>query len=460
MQRLFGDNKSETTLNSIRIMKRIAYNDLISWKNNINRKPLVLQGARQVGKTYLVREFGKREYKNLHYLNFEQDAKLSSLFDSSLTPESIINNISLYFGVKIIAEGALIFFDEVQIAPRVITSLKYFQEQAPEYHIIAAGSLLGVSMGKASGFPVGKVNFMTLFPMSFKEYLIDIGEDLFLESLNSLEKPAPFPDIIHNKMLSHLKMYLFLGGMPEVIKEYGQNRDIQSVRSIQTDILNAYERDFSKYTDKNQAIKTSEFWNSIPGQLARENKKFKYQDIKKTARSNMYEQTIEWLRKSGLVHLAYNVETPKIPLSGYADFSKFKVYMHDVGLLAAKLNISSDQIVMPDALFREFNGAFIENFIAQELASSGKNQLYYWTSRSDAEVDFLLESNQKIFPLEVKSGTSRNTKSLQSYASKYSPDKVFRTSPRNLIQSDNFINLPLYAVNLLERFSWNRKIKV
>ncbi|MFC2080290.1 ATP-binding protein [Bacteroidota bacterium] len=430
-------------------MKRIAYNDLISWKNNINRKPLVLQGARQVGKTYLVKEFGKREYKNLYYLNFEQDSNLASLFGSSLNPEVIINNINLYFGIKIIAKDTLLFFDEIQIAPRVLTSLKYFKEQAPDFHIIAAGSLLGVSIGKESSFPVGMVNFLTLYPMTFSEYLTEFGEDLFIECLSSLKIPAPFPDGIHNKMLTHLKMYLFLGGMPEVIKDYSQNKNIVSVRRIQTDILNAYEKDFSKYTDKNQAIKTSDFWNSIPNQLARENKKFKYQDIKKTARSNMYEQTIEWLRKSGLVHLAYNVEAPKIPLSGYADFSKFKVYMHDVGLLAAKLNISSDQIVMPDALFREFNGAFIENFIAQELAT-GRNQLFYWTSRSDAEIDFLVESNQKIFPLEVKSGTSRNTKSLQSYASKNNPDKMFRTSPRNLIQSGNFVNIPLYAIQLLK----------
>jgi len=432
------------------MMKRTAYNDLISWKNSKNRKPLVLQGARQVGKTYLVKEFGKREYKNLYYLNFEQDLNLASLFASSLNPEDIINNINLYFGTKITTKDTLLFFDEIQIAPRVLTSLKYFKEQAPEFHIIAAGSLLGVSIGKESSFPVGMVNFLTLYPMSFSEYLIEVGEDFFLESLSSIETLSPFPDGIHNKMLSHLKMYLFLGGMPEVIKDYRQNKNIVSVRSIQTEILNAYEKDFSKYTERNQAIKTSEFWNSIPNQLAKENKKFKYKDIKRTARSNMYEQTIEWLRKAGLVHLVYNVETPKLPLSAYADYSKFKVYMHDTGLLAAKLNISSDQIVLPDALFREFNGAFIENFIAQELASSGRNNLFYWTSRSDAEIDFLIESSQKIYPLEVKSGTSRNTKSLQSYATKNKPDRLIRTSPRNLIQSGSFINIPLYAIKLLK----------
>lgn len=250
-------------------------------------------------------------------------------------------------------------------------------------------------------------------------------------------------------MLYHLKLYLFLGGMPEVINDYIENRDIAKARSIQKDILAAYERDFSKYTEKNQALKTSEFWNSIPRQLTKENKKFKYRDIKKTARANMYEQTIEWLRKAGLILVAYNLESPKIPLSSYADFSKFKIYMNDVGLLAAKLNITSDQILLPDALFREFNGAFIENFIAQELASSGNRPLFYWTSRSDAEVDFLFESGNKIYPLEVKSGTSRNTKSLQSYALKYDPEKILRTSPRNLIQSGKFINFPLYATGLV-----------
>lgn len=430
-------------------MKRSAYKELINWKNNADRKPLVLQGARQVGKTYLVNEFSKQEYKHHYYLNFEQDPSLSTLFDFSLNPENLINNISLYIGEKIKSDDTLLFFDEIQIAPRVLTSLKYFQEQAPEFHVIAAGSLLGISIGKENSFPVGKVNFLTLFPMSFTEYLLEIGEELFIERLNSMDKLVPFPEAIHEKMLSHLKMYLFLGGMPEVIKDYVDNKDIKKVRSIQIEIINAYERDFSKYTERKQAIKTSEFWNSIPRQLARENKKFKYKDIKKGARTNMYEQTIEWLRKAGLVHIAYNVEAPKTPMSAYADFSKFKIYMHDVGLLAAMLNISSDQIVLPDSLFKEFNGAFIENFIAQELASARKEQLFYWTSRSDAEVDFILESNQNIFPLEVKSGTSRNTKSLQSYASKYNPNMVFRTSPRNLIQSDKFVNIPLYAIKLL-----------
>lgn len=430
-------------------MKRIAYQKLLNWKQSKSRKPLILQGARQVGKTFLINEFGRNEYKNLYYLNFEQDRNLATLFDSSLSPDRIINDISLYIGEKIVSKDSLLFFDEIQIAPRVLTSLKYFQEEAPDFDVIAAGSLLGVSVGTNDNFPVGKVNFLSLFPMSFSEYLMAAGEELFIEKLNSMEDIAPFQEAIHEKMLYHLKLYLFLGGMPEVINDFIENRDIAKARSIQIDILAAYERDFSKYTEKNQALKTSEFWNSIPRQLAKENKKFKYRDIKKTARSNMYEHTNEWLRKAGLVLVAYNLESPKIPLSAYADFSKFKIYMHDVGLLAAKLNITSDQILLPDALFREFNGAFIENFIAQELASAGYNQLFYWTSKSDAEVDFLIESENKIYPLEVKSGTSRNTKSLQSYALKYDPEKILRTSPRNLIQSGKYINVPLYATGLL-----------
>jgi uncharacterized protein len=436
-------------------MQRHAYKELTIWKNSAHRKPLIIQGARQVGKTYLVREFGNTEYENLHYFNFEQDKNLFSIFDASLDPERIITSLSLYIGKKIEPENSLIFFDEIQAAPSVLTSLKYFQEDAPEYGIIAAGSLLGVSIGKETGFPVGKVNFLSLYPMSFSEYLMAAGEDLFLEELDLKDDIRPFPEAIHNKMMDHLKLYLFLGGMPEVINSYMETRDIANVRKLQSDILKAYERDFSKYADKGQAIKNSEFWNSIPNQLAKENKKFKYKDIKKNARSSMYDQTIEWLRKAGMINIAYNLETIKMPLSAYADFSKFKVYMHDVGLLAAKLNINSDQIVAPDALFKGFNGVFIENFTAQELVAAGSEQLYYWTSRSDAEVDFILNIGNRVYPLEVKSGTSRNTKSLQSYASKYHPENIIRISPRNLIQSDNFINIPLYATKLIGRLLGN-----
>jgi hypothetical protein len=434
-------------------MKRSAYKQLVEWKNSANRKPLIVQGARQVGKTYLINEFGNTEYFNFIYLNFEQDPKLQSLFSSGLIPETIINNISLYIGEKITFDNTLLFFDEIQIAPQVLTSLKYFQEQAPEFHIIAAGSLLGVSIGKGSSFPVGKVNFLTIFPMSFMEYMTAIGEELLVEKLSTITIPEQLPDAIHEKSLNHFRLFLFLGGMPEVIQNYLNNKDIESARNIQKEILEAYKNDFSKYTEKNQAIKVSEFWNSIPRQLAKENKKFKYNDIRKGARASSFEQSIEWLRKAGLINVVYNISTPKKPLSAYADYSKFKVYIHDVGLLAALLDISSGIIISPTDLFTEFNGAFIESFVAQELRFYENEQLHYWTSKSDAEVDFIIQSDREIFPVEVKSGLNRNIKSLRSYSIKYNAKIIFRLSPRNLTQDNDFINIPLYAVNILHNYT-------
>lgn len=427
-------------------MKRTLYKKLLVWKNNKNRKPLLLQGARQVGKTYLINQFGNNEYSNYIYLNFEENPNLVTLFKDELSPEKIINNISLFIGRKIISKDTLLFFDEIQTVQEVLTSLKYFCEQAPEYHVIAAGSLLGVSIGKKNSFPVGKVNFMKLYPMSFIEYLTAFGDELLAENLINISTIEALPEVLHNKLLKHLKNYLYLGGMPEVLQNYLDNRDIVTVRKIQNEILEAFNRDFSKYTDKTQAIKTSELWHSIPRQLAKENKKFKYSDIRKNSRATMFGQSIEWLKKAGLINLAYNISVPKLPLSGYADFLKFKIYLLDTGLLGAMLNLSSRIIVEPGKLFSEYNGAFIENFVAAELIASGNEELYYWTSKSDAEVDFIIQKENNIYPIEVKSGTSRNLKSLRSYDKKYKPKFIFRTSPRNFMQSENFINIPLYSV--------------
>ena len=427
-------------------MKRTLYKKLLVWKNNKNRKPLLLQGARQVGKTYLINQFGNNEYSNYIYLNFEENPNLVTLFKDELSPEKIINNISLFIGRKIISKDTLLFFDEIQTVQEVLTSLKYFCEQAPEYHVIAAGSLLGVSIGKKNSFPVGKVNFMKLYPMSFIEYLTAFGDELLAENLININTIEALPEVLHNKLLKHLKNYLYLGGMPEVLQNYLDNRDIVTVRKIQNEILEAFNRDFSKYTDKTQAIKTSELWHSIPRQLAKENKKFKYSDIRKNSRATMFGQSIEWLKKAGLINLVYNISAPKLPLSGYADFLKFKIYLLDTGLLGAMLNLSSRIIVEPGKFFSEYNGAFIENFVAAELIASGNEELYYWTSKSDAEVDFIIQKENNIYPIEVKSGTSRNLKSLRSYDEKYKPKLIFRTSPRNFMQSENFINIPLYSV--------------
>jgi predicted AAA+ superfamily ATPase len=282
--------------------------------------------------------------------------------------------------------------------------------------------------------------------LSFSEYIAEFESELLNEKLNDLNEIKPFSEIIHGKLYKALKQYLFLGGMPEVLSQFKKNKDIAEVRKIQKDLLKSYEHDFAKYTTKSQAIKTSELWNSIPFQLAKENKKFKYGDVKHKARASHYEQTIDWLRNAGLINIVTQISTPKIPLSAYSDNTKFKIYLFDVGILGAMLNISSDIILKPTALFEDFNGAFIENFVASELRSSDFKNLNYWTSRGEAEVDFIISHNDVVFPLEVKSGTSRNLKSLRSYEAKYKPKYILRTSPRNMLLDNEFFNIPLYII--------------
>ena len=387
--------------------------------------------------------FGKKEYKNYIYLNFEQTPNLNTLFINELSPQKIINNIGLLLGKKVTADNTLICFDEIQNCQEALTSLKYFQEHAPEFHIIAAGSLLGVSLGKTSSFPVGKVNFLTLYPLSFAEYLEAIGKNLLAEKLTILET---LPDILHEKLLEHLKMHFFLGGMPEVVSDYIQNQDIKEARKIQNDILKAYQRDFSKYSDSSQALKVSEIWQSVPFQLAKENKKFMYNDVKTNARASAYQQSIDWLKNAGLIHIVYQIRAAKLPISGYADYSKFKVYILDTGLLGALLNLTSDIILKPTELFLEYNGAFVENYTFLELLKTIEQDIFYWSSEREAEVDFVFQWENDIYPLEVKSGTNRNTKSLRSYADKYQPKLLLRASPRNFIKSEEFINIPLYGL--------------
>jgi predicted AAA+ superfamily ATPase len=294
--------------------------------------------------------------------------------------------------------------------------------------------------------------------MSFEEYLIAFGGDILVDYLNSKSKIDKYPIVLHDKFNDEFKRFLFLGGMPEVLYRYRMNSDIAEVRKIQKDLLKAYERDFAKYTSKSQAIKTSELWGSIPHQLAKENKKFKYGEVRNKARAVHYEQTIEWLKSAGLIHIAKQISTPKIPLSGYADSSKFKIYLLDTGLLGALLNVPSDVILRPNSLFIDYNGAFIENFVAIELINSGVEELFYWTSRGIAEVDFIIRHNDNIYPLEVKSGTSKTLKSLRSYEQKYHPSFIFRTSPRNLVKDKEFVNIPLYIISRYSKvMDWTEK---
>lgn len=434
-------------------MERALYKQLLAWKSQADRKPLLLQGARQVGKTYLLKEFAKREYSDCAYFNFEQNPELGTLFDSSLNPAILIESLSAFIGRKIEPRSTLIFFDEIQVFSRAITSLKYFCEQAPEYHVVSAGSLLGVSVGKTTSFPVGKVNFMTLYPMSFLEYLAAMEENMLLKLIEEKKPSEPLPEVLHEKLTRLFKYYLFIGGMPEAVQNYIMHKDIKNVRRIQKDILNAYERDFSKYSLPSEAIRVSEVWRSIPVQLARENKKFEYSDVQKGGRASRFETAIEWLRKAGLIYAAKNIKTPKLPLTGYVDHGKFKIYMLDSGLLGAMLDAPSQVIILEDKLFSEYNGAFTENYVAGELiAASGSDEIFYWTSKSEAEVDFILSIDGNILPLEVKSGLSRRTKSLRIYADKYFPPKVFRTSPRNFTEDGDLVNIPLYAISQLPKF--------
>jgi len=433
------------------IVKRTLYKKLLKWKSKKNRKPLLLQGARQVGKTFLLEEFGNREYDDLAYFNFEKTKELHSLFESSLEPTHLLELLGAFRGKKIVSESTLIFFDEIQACPNALTSLKYFCEEVPKQHIVTAGSLLGVSVGKSSSFPVGKIDFMTLYPMTFFEYLEAAHEELLIEQIRKNSNYVSIPDILHNKLNELYKFYLFLGGMPEVISCYLSNKDVEEVRHIQKDILNAYSRDFSKYTTPSEAIRISEIWHSIPAQLAKENKKFKYNEVVKGGRASRFESSIEWLKKTGLIHLAYNIKVPKLPLNGYADHSKFKIYLLDTGLLGAMLSLESKIITSKNLLFTEYNGAFVENYVARELAAQGVDELFYWTSKSEAEVDFILYLNGNIVPLEVKSGMSKRTKSLRSYEEKYRPSSLYRTSPRNFTKDHNLVNIPLYAISELRK---------
>ncbi len=427
-------------------MNRSIYTRLLKWKSSVNRKPLLIQGARQVGKTFIVKEFGENEYQDFVHLNFERDPDLKLLFQGKINPLRIIEEIGFYANRKIQPKETLIFFDEIQECEEAITSLKYFHEEAAEYQIIAAGSLLGVAVGKSRSFPVGKVNFMTMYPMSFGEFLWAYNENLLFDRILKNTDFESFPKVIHEKLIDYLKIYLFVGGMPEVLDNYIRNKDINSARKIQNEIIKAFQNDFSKYSTSSEAVKIREVWQSIPFQLAKENKKFKYNDVRKKARASHFESSIEWLNQAGLIYITYNISAPKLPISGYADRSKFKIYLLDTGLLGALLDVSPQIIIQPNQLFKEFNGAFIENFVASELSDFLNRELYYWSSKGAAEVDFIISKNKNILPVEVKSGTSRNLKSLQVYAEKYAPDLLIRASPRNYHSKENFRNLPLYAI--------------
>ena len=425
-------------------MKRDLSQQLANWRHSSKRKPLVLKGARQVGKTYILQQFGAKEYKDVAYFNFEEDPDLRGFFNGRLDPHKIIQTLSIYREKKILPDKALIIFDEVQNSPETLTSLKYFCEKAPEYHIAAAGSLLGVKVGQSAPFPVGKVNFLDLYPMSFAEFLDAIGKSALRNYIEETDI-SPIPISFHTELIDLLKMYNFIGGMPEAVKQYTEDQDLHMVRQIQDEILESYTLDFSKYTTKTEAIRLAATWASIPRQLARENKKFIYSEIARNARAREYSESIQWLVDAGLVIKVQNTHTPKLPLAAYSE-EPFKLYLLDVGLLGAMIQISQRTIVQGNSLFAEYNGSFVENYAAQELIAHGHKELYYWTSKRQAEVDFVIALGDQVLPLEIKAGSSKQKKSLRVYGDKYKPIILSRSTLMNFKQDGGIRNYPLYGL--------------
>jgi len=431
-------------------MKRNIIKKLVAWKNSGLRRPMILYGARQTGKTWLLKEFGKLEYKQTVYLNFDEDSELGAYFGQNLNTERIIAALESHFEVKITPEDTLLIFDEIQECQRAKDSLKYFSENAPQYHIAAAGSFLGVASGK---FPVGQVDSFTLYPMSFYEFLEATGHSLLLENINELN---PALEDMHNLLTDMLKTYLYVGGMPAAVKVFAQTKDLASVRETQNMILTDYKNDFSKHIAPSDIPKVRMLWDSIPAHLAREKKKFIYKDIKTSGRSSEFENAMDWLVNTGLVYKIQRTLNPKLPLSRDQDREAFKLFMLDVGLLCAKTNIDlSSFYISEPKIFADFHGALTEQYVCQELKCSTSNPVFYWgRDRGAAEIDFITQYKNEVVPIEVKSGKNTQAKSLKVYMGEYKPKIAVRTSLCNIAKSgaaDVLREIPLYVIGSFER---------
>ena len=421
---------------------------LLDWKKSKQRKPLILKGARQVGKTYILKQFGKENYDGVAYFNFDHDEDLYNLFKNTKDPKRILEQLSFIYGKAILPEKTLIFFDEIQECPNALNSLKYFQEEANEYHIVCAGSLLGIRLSHTS-FPVGKVEFLNMYPMSFSEFLIADNSANLVEYMNSIEKIENISDIFFNMLEEKLKAYFIVGGMPEVVSSWVEEKNIERVNNIQEDILRSYESDFSKHTKNSEANKISIIWNSIPSQLAKENKKFLYHVAKEGARAREYEDALNWLNDANLIYKVYNVNKTALPLKAYNDLSCFKIYMNDVGLLRKMSNIDSKIVVQGNKLFEEFKGAFTENYVLNALTYLYNNVPNYFTFDRN-EIDFVIQTKNEIIPIEVKSNKSTNNKSLTKYNAKNNNKISIRLSMNNLKKDDKVLNVPLFLIEYIE----------
>ena len=426
-------------------MYRIAIEKLYKWKNSKRRKPLIIEGARQVGKTWLMKEFGKQAYADTVYINFDSNSRMADLFSADLDTDRLIMGLELYAGRKINPENTLLIFDEVQEVPRALASLKYFYENAPQYHIVCAGSLLGIALHQGTSFPVGKVDFLKLYPLSFSEFLMATGNERFAELL----KNQDYEMITSFKQtyIDALKHYYFVGGMPEAVQSFTESKDFNEVRAIQKRILAAYEQDFSKHAPNDIVPKIRMLWNSIPSQLARENKKFIYGLVREGGRAREYETAIMWLSDCGLVHKVSRVNAADIPLKAYEDLKAFKLFIVDVGLLGCMTGLRQRTLLDGDDLFVEFKGALTEQYVCQQLKTIEDLGVYYYTNdRGSCEIDFVVDTGEQIVPIEVKAETNLRAKSLKTYRERFEPELSVRTSMADYKKEDWLLNLPLYAI--------------
>lgn len=431
-------------------MRRAKLAELISWKNSSSRKPLIIRGARQVGKTWLMNEFGSTQYKQTVYLNFEKNRRLETLFKDDFDIKRVIVLLQAESGLTIHPENTLLIFDEIQAIPEALTALKYFQEDAPEYHIVSAGSLLGVATHSNISFPVGKVTFMDLYPLTFLEFLDAIGESSLIEIINSAD--WQLITAYKSKYIERLRQYYYVGGMPEAVLRFGENNNFKEVRDIQKSILDAYEQDFSKHAPIEIVPRIRMLWNSIPAQLAKENRKFIYGLIKEGSRAKDYELALLWLINCGQVHKVSRITKPAVPLKAYEDRSSFKMFLVDIGLLTAMGDIDARTILEGNIIFSEFKGALTEQYVLQQLNCNSDYVTYYWSAeRSTAEVDFVVQFNGMVVPIEVKAEENLQAKSLKVYKEKFKPKVSIRISMSDYRKQEWMINLPPYAISKLSQ---------
>ena len=426
-------------------MYREAIEQLNKWKESKYRKPLIIEGARQVGKTWLMKEFGQKAYADMVYINFDSNSRMAELFAVDLNVDRLILGLELYAGRKIDPDNTLIIFDEVQEVPKALSSLKYFYEDAPQYHIVCAGSLLGIALHGGTSFPVGKVEFLKLYPLSFKEFLLATGKERFAKLLKM--KDFSMISAFKQIYIDALKHYYFVGGMPEAVLRFAENNDFNEARAVQKRILESYEQDFSKHAPIEIVPKLRMLWNSIPSQLAKENKKFIYGLIREGSRAKDYEAALMWLVDCGLVHKVSRVTTPNLPLKAYEDLKAFKLFILDVGLLGCMAGLNQSVLLNGNHLFIEFKGALTEQYVLQQLCTQDSLNVYYYTNeRGTCEIDFLIDNGEMVVPLEVKAEINLRAKSLKTYVEKYNPKQSVRSSMSDYKEEDWLINLPLYAI--------------